>query len=88
MRPLKFKGCNIVYGATQKEYQPLPAERRGMVETGEILTCWELDPEELEIVKKTGKVWLSVLTFGQPLQPVLLSAVKPPIYEPNKEEKK
>ena len=82
MRPLKFKGCNIVYGATQKEYQPLPAERRGMVETGEILTCWELSPEELKQVQETGKIWLSVLTFGQPLQPVYLATEKPPIFDP------
>lgn len=84
MQPLKFEGCDIVYGATQEEYQPLPAERVGRPEIGQINTCWELSPEELEIVKKTGKIWLSVLTFGQPLQPILLSAEKPDICELSK----
>lgn len=81
MEPVNFEGVNIVYGANQPEYKPLPAERRVPQKTdrffGEILTCWELTPEEIKRVQETGKIWLSVLTFGQPLQPVLMSAEKP-----------
>lgn len=80
MEPIKFEGANIVYGANQPEYKPLPAEKRPG-QSGEILTCWELSPDELKRVQETGKIWLGVLTFGQPLQPVILSVEKPEPYD-------
>lgn len=80
MQPLNFDGANIVYGAKQPEYIPLPAEYRGG-KSGEILTCWELTPEELQRIQETGKLWLGVLTFGQPLQPVYLAVEKPDPYD-------
>ena len=82
MEPIKFDGVNVVFGANQKEYMPLPAERVGKPQTGQINTCWELSPEELKRVQETGKIWLSVLTFGQPLQPVMVSVDKPDVYDP------
>lgn len=81
MKPVDFDGVNIVFGADQPEYQPLPAERVGKPETGQINTCWELDSEELKTVQETGKIHVSLLTFGQPLQPVLVSVVKPDVYD-------
>ena len=83
MEPVNFDGVNAVYGKDQKEYLPLPAERRGKPQYGEVLTCWQLSPEELEQVQKTGKIWLSLLTFNRPLQPVILSTEKPETYCPN-----
>lgn len=80
MQPLNFEGANIVYGAKQPEYIPLPAEYRGG-KSGEILTCWELTPEELQRIQETGKIWVGVLTFGQPLQPLYLSVEKPDPYD-------
>ncbi len=82
MEPILFKGANVVYGASQPEYKPLVAERRPG-NSGEIVTCWKLSPEELERVKETGVIWLSMLTFNQPLQPVLLSVDKPEPYDSN-----
>ena len=81
MEPVNFEAANVVFGANQTEYKPLPAEYRGG-KSGEILTCWELSPDELKRVQETGKIWLSVLTFGQPLQPVYLATEKPPIFDP------
>lgn len=80
MQPLNFEGANIVYGAKQPEYIPLPAEYRGG-KSGEILTCWELTPEELQRIQETGKIWVGVLTFGQPLQPLVVSVEKPDPYD-------
>ena len=84
MKPIEFDGANAVYGKDQPEYSPLPAERRVPKQTdrffGEVLTCWELTPDELKTVQETGHIWLSILTFGKPLQPVLLSAEKPEPY--------
>ena len=80
MQPLNFDGANVVFGAKQPKYIPLPAEYRGG-KSGEILTCWELSPDELKRVQETGKLWLGVLTFGQPLQPVYLAVEKPEPYD-------
>lgn len=82
MKAKAFEGANVVYGANQPEYEPLPAEKRGKARTGEVLTCWKLTDEEKALVQMTGEIWLSMLTFGQPLQPVLLSATRPEIYDP------
>ena len=80
MQSLNFDGANVVFGAKQPEYIPLPAEDRGG-KSGEILTCWELSPDELKRVQETGKLWLGVLAFGQPLQPVYLAVDKPEPYD-------
>jgi len=74
MKPIEFEGVNVVYGKDQEEYMPLPAEKS---ETGQVITCWELTPEEIKQVQERGKIWLAMLTFNQPLQPVLLSTEKP-----------
>lgn len=73
MEPIKFEGVNTVYGENQPEYQPLPAQR---FPDGEILTCWKCSPEDLKKINETGVVWLSMLTFNKPLQPVLVSSEK------------
>ncbi len=88
MKPVNFDGANVVFGANQPEYIPLPAERVGKPETGQINTCWELSPEELKMVQETGKIWVSLLTFGQPLQPVMVSVYKPDVYDPNEPQTK
>ena len=82
MEPIKFDGANVVFGANQPEYVPLPAERVGKPETGQINTCWALSPDELKKVQGTGQIYVSLLTFGQPLQPVLVSVDKPDVYDP------
>ena len=74
MEPINFEGANVVYGVNQPEYTPLPAFRK---ENGEIWTCWKLSPEDLKQIQETGVIWLAMLTFNQPLQPVLLSVDKP-----------
>ena len=81
MEPIKFDGVNVVFGAEQPEYTQLPAERRPG-NSGEIVTCWELNQNEKKIIQETGKIWLSVLTFGLPLQPVFISVEKPDVYDP------
>jgi hypothetical protein len=74
MEPIKFKEQNVTYAENQKEYLPLPAYRD---ESGRVVTCWKLSPEELEEVSETGVIWLDMLTFNQPLQPVMLHAESP-----------
>lgn len=68
MTPIKFKGHNIVFGENQPEYQPLPALR---LEDGEVLSCWQISDEELELINKSKCIYLSQLTFNSNLQPIL-----------------
>lgn len=70
-RPVEFDAANAVYAADQPEYEPLHAHR---TPTGRVTSCWELSAEELAIVQRTGRVYLTQLTFNNPLQPVFISA--------------
>lgn len=80
MEPIKFEGANVVFGANQPEYMPLPAQIVNG-RSGQVITCWKLTTDELKRIQETGELWLSVLTFNQPLQPVNLSTEKPPIFD-------
>jgi len=71
MKPIEFKGHNVVFGKDQPEYQPLPALR---LEDGTVITCWELSEEDLEKIRLSKKIYLEQLTFNRPLQPILLKS--------------
>jgi hypothetical protein len=64
----------IIIAKDQPEYKPLPAV---VLPQGEVITRWKLSEKELRQVTETGSIHLTVLTFGRPLQPVILS-VEPP----------
>lgn len=77
MKPLKFPEHNAVYGANQKEkYLPLPAYMNKKDPNGQIITCWKLTLIDQIRVLITGRVWVSVLTFQDPLQPLHMTAKK------------
>jgi len=63
-----------VFAADQPEYIPLPAYR---TEDGMVITRWRLTWRERLQVLLTGNLWLSVLTFNRPLQPVKMDTVAP-----------
>ena len=73
MKPIKFEEQNVIYAENQKEYLPLPAKKN---ENGDVITCWELSPEEVKEVTETGKIWFKIATFNQPLQPIFSSILK------------
>lgn len=77
MKPVEFPGVNVVFAKDQPEYMPLPAMKIPNDPQGLIITKWQLSPEELERIKETGTIHLSVATFNQPLQPVLLTVDLP-----------
>lgn len=68
MKPVEFTGCNVLFGADQPEYLPLPALR---LPDGDVITCWEITDEELSEIVKTKRIYFSQLTFYQALQPIL-----------------
>lgn len=78
MKAINFKEVNVQVAENQPEYETLPAHVAG---NGEVTCCFELDENELKQVAETGKIWLSFLTFNQPLQPIYGSCLKPENFE-------
>ena len=75
MKPIKFKKQNVVFAETQPEYISLPAYKEP---DGCVTCCWKLSIKERFIILFTGKLWISMLTFNKPLQP-LKPRVKSPM---------
>lgn len=69
MKPLYFKGYNKVYAKDQKPYIPLPVYEDD-VQGGRVLHCWKLTLKERIIVLLKGTLWIKVLSFHKPLQPI------------------
>jgi len=70
MIPKTFKGMNALYGKDQPEYFPLPVHK---TDGGTVTSCWKLSLFERIQVLFGGTIWLRMLTFNQPLQPLKLS---------------
>lgn len=75
MKPIEFEQSNIKVAENQPEYQTLPAHHDP--ENGILTSCWELTPEEAEIVRNTGKIYFQQWTFNQPMQPISLTVENP-----------
>lgn len=76
MTLIEFPEQTTVIAKDQPEYLPFPAHMAGDA-AGTIFACWKLSPEEIEVVRKTGVIWHSILTCNRPLQPQMLSVEKP-----------
>lgn len=63
-----------IYAKDQPEYRPLPSFK---CEDGMVVTRWSLTFGERLRLLIGGSLWLSVLTFNGPLQPVKLTTVCP-----------
>lgn len=75
MRPIKFPEQNIVYAEDQPEYLPLPAYRTD--DGQEVTACWGMTWRERLTVLLTGRVYVTLLTFGEPLTPSIVSTEPP-----------
>lgn len=65
--PVEFQQQNVVYAANQPEYNPLPVHK---TDEGVVTSCWSMSLFQRIKFLFTGKVYLSVWTFNQPLQPL------------------
>ena len=72
MKPIEFEGANCIYGAGQREYLPLPAYKEDN-ERGLVVTCWELNEEEIKELIEKKRLYVGMMTFNKPLQPLLVS---------------
>lgn len=69
MEVIKFKGCNVVFAENQPEYLPLPAHRSNTSD-GVVTSCWKFSFMERLKILIGGKLFLQIMTFNQPLQPL------------------
>jgi hypothetical protein len=74
MDVVKFKECNVIIAENQSEYFPLPAHKTS---NGIVTSCWKLSFLERFRVALAGKLFLQVMTFNRPLQPLKMSVNKP-----------
>lgn len=71
MNPTKFKQSNVIFAEDQPDYLPLPAYKEDSPH-GCVVTCWQLTWKEKIKLLFGGSLFLSMLTFNQPLQPIKL----------------
>lgn len=80
MHPIKIPQTNHTFtrpeSMTEEECFDMPVVA-GRREDGwpEIISVWQLTPEEIEHISKTGKIYLGVVAAGIP--PMWLSVVEP-----------
>lgn len=82
MTPIKLPQSNQTLAEDQPEYQPLPIVRFPSKE-GYTMHCWEANEEEKAEFAKTGRLYISQMTFNQPLQPILASVYMKDAYPPS-----
>jgi len=75
MKPIEFPEKNVVFAKDQPQYLPLPAY---IGPDGIVITCWQMTWRERLRALFTGRMWLTVLTFNNPLQPLRPSIEKTP----------
>jgi hypothetical protein len=81
MKPIKFPEANVTYAENQKEYTPLPALRHS-TPNGEVISCWKLSLWERLQILLTGKLWVMLMTFHQPLTPSYFTVKKSEVISP------
>lgn len=71
---VNFPEKSVVIAEDQPEYRPMPAY---IDPAGNITCCWRLSLKERVKLLFTGKIWHTIMTFNEPLQPQLLQVDKP-----------
>lgn len=74
MRAIEFPEVNLRIAEKQEEYETLPAHHNEKEMS--MTFCFELSEEEKKRVAETGVIFMKVLTFNQPLQPIAMSTLK------------
>jgi len=74
MTAVKFKEQNAVFAENQPEYLNLPTHKSN---DGRVISCWRLTFLERMRLVFSGRIWVSLLTFNNPLQPQKLEIKSP-----------
>ena len=75
-KPIIFKEINRTFAKDQPPYLPLTAFQH-QDDWLCVTSCWGLNFIERIKVLFTGKIWVSMPTFGKPLTPVKIDVNKP-----------
>lgn len=73
----RYHDEEIVYAKNQHDYLPLPALPIGDPTRGIVLTRWTMSLRERIKVLFSGSVFVQIMTFRQPLQPIAVSVDQP-----------
>ena len=74
MKAIPFAEQNCVYAKDQPEYLPLPVHK---TIDGDVISCYKLTYWERIKVLFGFKIWITVKTFNNPLQPQRLTVYRP-----------
>ena len=77
MRSVIFEQANIAMGENQEEYETLYSFVDPNDPEGKVVSCFELNKEEIEEIVKTGKLWFIQTTFQSRYNPILISTENP-----------
>jgi hypothetical protein len=67
-----LEGFEVVYAKDQPEYIPLRT-LRSRTDEGKVMSRWDLTPEQRKAVANGADLFLTLLTFQGPLQPITLA---------------
>lgn len=85
MRAVDFPESNKILGKPKSMTDEECYDLEIFTDGQQCISAWELNKEELELIQKTGRIYLSILS-GQTQPPVWL-AVENPFINPKQEEK-
>ncbi len=80
MRPIKFKDQNCIFAENQPEYLQLPVLKLDTKE-GEVISCWKMSLYERIKCAITGRVWVSMMSFNRPINPIFITSNKHDLYK-------
>lgn len=79
MKATKFKHQNVIFAEDQEEYISLPALKIEGKE-GNVITCWKLSFIERIRILFGKRIYLDLMTFNNPLQPIKMSTKRKDIF--------
>lgn len=69
-----FSEANIKIAEHQEEYKTVYAFYNK--DEGSVTMCFSVSDEELDRIKATNEIYIKLLTFGRPMQPIAMSCNK------------
>ena len=76
MKAIEFPEANTQIAKDQPEYLTLPAYVGENDPNGYMTTCWKGTIKERILFLFTGKMYLTIMTFRKPLQPLIMNVDK------------
>ena len=80
MKAVNFKEANVTFSKDQPQHLQLPAYRDDSTEEKIVVSCYKMSFKERIIFLFTNRIWLSVMTFGNPLHPQRLNVNKKEVF--------